>query len=78
MTTSWIEKQLISSSFFLFFFLFKILAETSASLAILRHSDQVKDLQPFCYTRLAADHQLSCPQRPLESQGRKCIERHSC
>ncbi|XP_034283056.1 myosin-IIIb [Pantherophis guttatus] len=51
----------------------KILAETSASLAILRHSDQVKDLQPFCYTRLAADHQLSCPQRPLESQ-ENCLE----
>ncbi|XP_039211219.1 myosin-IIIb [Crotalus tigris] len=51
----------------------KILAETSASLAILRHSDQVKDLQPFCHPHLAADHQLPCPQRPLETQ-ENCLE----
>ncbi|XP_063161984.1 myosin-IIIb [Candoia aspera] len=53
----------------------KILADTSASLAILRHSDQVKDLQPFCHTSLAANHQLTCPRRPPETQGSEnCLE----
>ncbi|XP_025029474.1 myosin-IIIb-like [Python bivittatus] len=53
----------------------KILADTSASLAILRHSDQVKDLQPFFHTSLTANHQLSCPQRRPEPQvSENCLE----
>nr|XP_034991520.1 myosin-IIIb [Zootoca vivipara] len=50
-------------------------ADTSAPVIVLRHSDQMKTLQPTSQSNSVTDHKLSCPLRSHETQGSPiCLE----